>query len=894
MAVELGTAYLSVLPTTTGLVPGIDKGLAGLPAIAGRHGHAMGSQMGGGAQRGLKGSMPAIGSMLKTALVGVGISGGIALIGAIGTGIGRASDANETINKAQAIYGDSFAAMDKWASSATTSLGMSTAAALDAASGFGDMFLQIGFADDQATAMSKSVVQMSTDLGSFNNLQTEDVTQRIAAAFRGEYDALQAVIPNINAARVESEALAATGKKTAKELTAQEKATAVLAIIQKDGARAAGDFAKTSGGLANQQKIAAAQWEEISTTIGTIFLPAITTAMGFVTGTMLPGFEGVVDVLADHLGPAFGVVGDAMSGVTALFSGDPSAAGFLSLPPDHPILALLGSARDLFTETGDAIRRNALPMMDAVSALIDDHVTPVLTDMGEVISTYVLPVWTNLAGFLKREVGPGVNWLTNTIIVPGLSYIGSAFDLMWAIAKPILTNFYQLIRNYVGPTVSWLWSNAVKPVFGWIGDFIKTVFSGAETVMKGFTRLLKGDITGGLKTFRNGFSAVWSDLKALAAKPINFVIGTVWNDGLRKALNLIPGVNLGSARLISGYAEGGWTGPGSKHQPAGVVHADEWVLTKEQVRRAGGPSGVASWIANTLPGYADGGLVTYQGKRFTAPFAAALQMAEQLAGQIFRITQGGFRPTTSYSGTSHAKDAVDIARPYSTGTLIALRSSGIAAWDRAGKGNWIDHIHGVPLPGYGTAGGSAVWQAQDYLKGGDGLGGRDTGPRVAVTSGSGGIFDIPDMISDAIGKLGELSGPWGNLFATGVKTTLDGLTDWVIDKLGPIGDLIFGGATTGKISGNGKMASQLGGYASGTRSALRGPAWVGENGPEIVNFRGGEQVLDADTSRAVASRGDVHIQHMTLDVSGMRDFQQVIDFIRTIPTSTRQGAIVAA
>jgi hypothetical protein len=31
----------------------------------------------------------------------------------------------------------------------------------------------------------------------------------------------------------------------------------------------------------------------------------------------------------------------------------------------------------------------------------------------------------------------------------------------------------------------------------------------------------------------------------------------------------------------------------------------------------------------------------------------------------------------------------------------------------------------VPLPGYGSAGGSGAWQAQDYLRGGDGLGGRD-------------------------------------------------------------------------------------------------------------------------------------------------------------------------
>lgn len=42
------------------------------------------------------------------------------------------------------------------------------------------------------------------------------------------------------------------------------------------------------------------------------------------------------------------------------------------------------------------------------------------------------------------------------------------------------------------------------------------------------------------------------------------------------------------------------------------------------------------------------------------------------------------------------------------------------------------------------------------------------------------------------------------------------------------------------------------GYASGTRNAAPGYAWVGENGPEIVLFGGGEQVLTAAESAAIS------------------------------------------
>lgn len=220
------------------------------------------------------GMLGRVGGGLKAGLVGIASS---IAVGAIVDGfndiVAGASDANETANKAKTIFGSSYREMDKWGKGAAKALGLSRQEALAAASGFGDMFMQIGFSRQNATQFSKDVVEMSADLGSFNNLPTADVSERIAAAFRGEYDSLQVLIPNINAARVEKEALAETGKKNAKSLTAEEKATATLSIIAKDGARAQGDFAKTSGDLANRQKIQAAQAQNLSDRFGKMLIP---------------------------------------------------------------------------------------------------------------------------------------------------------------------------------------------------------------------------------------------------------------------------------------------------------------------------------------------------------------------------------------------------------------------------------------------------------------------------------------------------------------------------------------------------------------------------------------------------------------------------------------------
>ncbi len=262
--------------------------------------------------------------MVKGALVGLVAAASVGpLIEGFKATTGAASDLNETVSKAKTIFGDSFGVMDQWSNGAAKSMGLSKQAALDASAGFGDMFLQLGFAGDSARKMSQDVVQMSADLGSFNNLPTAEVTDMIAASFRGEYDSLQRLIPNISASRVETEALAATGKKSAKELTAQEKAAATLAIVQRDGARAAGDFAKTSDGAANKAKINAARTAELSAAFGGLLGPVQAVAQdGF--DQLLSAGEGVTAWLKENpaviegFAAGLSLAGDVLKGLAMI------------------------------------------------------------------------------------------------------------------------------------------------------------------------------------------------------------------------------------------------------------------------------------------------------------------------------------------------------------------------------------------------------------------------------------------------------------------------------------------------------------------------------------------------------------------------------------------------
>ncbi|MEG4645196.1 hypothetical protein VB636_20925 [Paracoccus sp. APAP_BH8] len=61
--------------------------------------------------------------------------------------------------------------------------------------------------------------------------------------------------------------------------------------------------------------------------------------------------------------------------------------------------------------------------------------------------------------------------------------------------------------------------------------------------------------------------------------------------------------------IFSGWSSGGYTGPGGKHEPAGIVHKGEVVWSQDDVRRAGGVGVVeAMRRGSRLPGLADGGV----------------------------------------------------------------------------------------------------------------------------------------------------------------------------------------------------------------------------------------------------------------------------------------------
>jgi hypothetical protein len=116
---------------------------------------------------------------------------------------------------------------------------------------------------------------------------------------------------------------------------------------------------------------------------------------------------------------------------------------------------------------------------------------------------------------------------------------------------------------------------------------------------------------------------------------------------------------------LFGFADGGYTGPGGKRDPAGVVHKGEVVWSQSDVMRAGGPE-VVDAMRRGLRGYADGGIVP---QTYGLPPPVTNNNRSSRGGDTFSITipvQGSVDRQTREQIASDVARQVQIARSRNT------------------------------------------------------------------------------------------------------------------------------------------------------------------------------------------------------------------------------------
>lgn len=143
----------------------------------------------------------------------------------------------------------------------------------------------------------------------------------------------------------------------------------------------------------------------------------------------------------------------------------------------------------------------------------------------------------------------------------------------------------------------------------------RTVGDLGRDTLRGIYSDLRNGATGA-EIFQNALDRLASKLLDMALNDLfgkafgNNAMGLFGSGGFFSSI--FGGFGGGGLGLTPGsgglYAEGGYTGPGGKYQPAGVVHRGEVVWSQVDVQRAGGVS-VVEAMRRGVPGYADGGYV---------------------------------------------------------------------------------------------------------------------------------------------------------------------------------------------------------------------------------------------------------------------------------------------
>ena len=355
-----------------------------------------------------------------------------------------ASDLAETVAKTGEIFGESASDIEKFAESSAKSLGQTKQQALDAATTFAVFGKAAGLAGSDLVEFSTDFTGLASDLASFNNTSPEEAINAIGSALRGEAEPLRRYGVLLNDASLRQEALELGIVSTTKNaLTPQQKVLAAQALIYKQTSDAQGDFARTSDGLANQQRILTAQLENVKATIGTALLPIVLEITTFFATYLLP--------IIEKLGAAFaGSGGDSLK--SSLGSVVETIKGFV-LPIFDGLVSAFNTIRKAIADNSDELK----PFFTLIK---------------------------NIATFIVQYLAPVVG-----------EVLGAAFKVLGKIISGIVGVFAQLVAG-INAAVNAVKALASALANSVVGRTVSGIASGLGSVFGG-GRALGGPVTGG-------------------------------------------------------------------------------------------------------------------------------------------------------------------------------------------------------------------------------------------------------------------------------------------------------------------------------------------------------------------------------------------------------------
>lgn len=347
-----------------------------------------------------------------------------------------ASDLQEAQNLQDVTFGKSSKAIDVWAMNADKAYGLSRLAAKNYVSTFGSVLKSAGLSDAAFTTMSKNLTGLAGDWSSFRNITQENAFEKIfSGVASGETEPLRMLGINMTVANLEAFALSKGIKQSYDSMNQATQMALRYAFVMDKSKDATGDFQRTQGAFANQQRLLGTNFSNLSAKISTRFLPVATKGYvwlnKFIEGIDVDRIGNNLDWMASKMDAAFTAMQPAISWVVNtgfpklvswLTMGYNAAKWFVNLiinswPVLGPILAGIGTAFTVFRTISAAITLASLAakgfgiaMMFASSpvGLIIIGIAALtaaviwLYQNWDMVKLKVSEVWTAFTGFLAN------------------------------------------------------------------------------------------------------------------------------------------------------------------------------------------------------------------------------------------------------------------------------------------------------------------------------------------------------------------------------------------------------------------------------------------------------------------------------------------------------------
>jgi hypothetical protein len=320
------------------------------------------------------------------------------------------------------------------------------------------------------------------------------------------------------------------------ELTTQQKLLATQAEIFAQTTAAQGDFGRTSDGLANQQRILDAQLQNLSVTIGTVFLPAwlaIVTAINDLVQATLPplasGLTVLSSVLSSVFGPIFDAIGVAIDGFgNKIESGAVAPLNFFSgwvdrnMPRIQQIVgAILGAIAGFWDAHGQTIMAIVDIYQNNVISAIQFMLRTIL-NIVEFALSVLTGDWENAGTILRAIVADWRMMITSGIqgIVDIIVTIWTSIDWM-EIGRSIISGIGDGIMAMLG----WI-TNLAGTVSGAVVDSFKDMLGisspstvAAEEIGVPFADGISQGLRQAMASFNRTVSGITGDMTDVSAQP---------------------------------------------------------------------------------------------------------------------------------------------------------------------------------------------------------------------------------------------------------------------------------------------------------------------------------------------------------------------------------------